>query len=59
VAPGLDVDGDGERLALTDGLLILRYGFGMRGASLVGGAVAAGCTRCSPAAIESFIAAEF
>jgi hypothetical protein len=31
----------------------------MRGASLVGGAVAAGCTRCSPAAIESFIAAEF
>jgi hypothetical protein len=35
----LDVDGDGYPDALTDGLLIIRYLFGLRGSSLTAGAV--------------------
>ena len=35
----LDIDGDEKVLALTDGLLILRYLFGFNGQSLIGGAV--------------------
>jgi hypothetical protein len=35
-----DVDGNGQADALTDGLLILRYAFGLRDDSLTGGAVA-------------------
>ena len=34
----LDVDGNGNADALTDGLLILRYLFGLRGAALINGA---------------------
>ena len=34
----LDVDGNGNADALTDGLLILRYLFGLRGAELINGA---------------------
>ena len=41
---------------LEDGLLIIRYLFGFRGATLIGGAVAADCTRCSATAIESYLA---
>jgi hypothetical protein len=44
----LDVDGDGSVLPLTDSLLILRYTFGFRGATLITGAVerpARGATR--------------
>ncbi len=53
----LDVDGDGSLTALTDGLLVLRYAFGFRGATLINGAVnLAGCTRCDAAAIESYLA---
>jgi hypothetical protein len=53
-----DIDGDGASEALTDGLLVLRYLFGFRGTTLVGGAVDVGdCTRCNPAAIEPYIAA--
>jgi hypothetical protein len=53
-----DIDGNGVTDALTDGLLMLRYFFGFRGATLVGGAVGAGCTRCAAPAIEAFIAAQ-
>jgi hypothetical protein len=53
----LDVDGNGEVEALTDGLLLLRFLFGLRGAVLVAGAVdTVNCTRCAAAAIESQIA---
>jgi len=52
----LDVDGDGTFRSLTDGLLVLRYGFGFRGAVLTTGAVGLGCTRCNAAEIEPFIA---
>lgn len=47
----LDVDGDGSAMALTDGLLLLRYLFGFGGAELVAGAVGEECTRCAPEAI--------
>jgi subtilisin-like proprotein convertase family protein len=55
--PLLDVDGDGAVEALTDGLLVLRYLFGFRGAVLITGAVdLLGCSRCDDAAIESHLA---
>ena len=47
------VDGNGQSDALTDGLLILRYMFGLRGPSLVAGAVATGAPRTTAADIES------
>jgi hypothetical protein len=51
----LDVDGDGSFGALTDGLLIVRYGFGFTGATLTAGAVGLGCTRCDPTSIAAFL----
>jgi DNA-binding beta-propeller fold protein YncE len=51
-----DVDGDGETDPLTDGLLLLRYFFGFRGATLITGALdVVSCTRCTAEQIESFI----
>ena len=35
----LDIDGDGKRAALSDGLLIIRHLFGFQGTSLISGAV--------------------
>ena len=52
----LDVDGNGKADALTDGLLTIRYLFGLRGASLTKGAVAQGATRTGPE-IEAYLAA--
>jgi hypothetical protein len=49
----LDVDGNGILDALTDGVLVLRWSFGLSGASLVNGAVdLARCTRCDASSIE-------
>ncbi len=56
VKPVLDIDGNGEADALTDGLLILRYMFGLRGASLIAGAVGPGATRMTAVGIETQIA---
>jgi hypothetical protein len=54
----LDPDGDGESDPLTDGLLLLRYFFGFRGAPLINGVIDSGeCTRCDAPSIEAFIAA--
>ena len=53
-----DIDGDGEVEPLTDALLLLRYTFGFRGATLITGAVdLANCTRCTAPEIESYLAA--
>ncbi len=52
----LDVDGNGTAAALEDGLLTIRYEFGFRGATLITGAVGTGCTRCTAAAIETYLA---
>ena len=51
----LDVDGNGAVGALTDGILVLRYMFGLRGQSLIQGAIGAGATRTTAAEIESYL----
>ena len=52
----LDVDGNGQVDALTDGVLTLRYLLGLRGAALVAGATG-GCASRDTAAIEAYLAA--
>jgi hypothetical protein len=51
----LDVDGNNQVDALTDGLLILRYLFGLRGNILIGGVVAQDATRSSAEEIEAYL----
>ena len=51
----LDVDGDGDAVALTDGVLVLRAMFGFSGAALTAGAVGTDCTRCEAASIGPFL----
>ena len=54
----LDMEGDGFVEPLTDGLLVLRYVFGFRGATLITGAYdTINCSRCDAPAIEAYIAA--
>ena len=50
-----DIDGNGRVDALTDGLLILRYLFGLRGAALIAGAVDPAATRKTAPDIETYI----
>jgi hypothetical protein len=50
-----DVDGNGEVDALTDGLLIIRYLFGLRGDSLIESSVANDCSRCTATEIETYL----
>ena len=51
----MDIDGDGQVLAATDGQLMVRWMFGARGAELITGAVAVVATRTTAAAIEAYI----
>ena len=51
----LDVDDDGQYVAATDGVLILRYLLGFRGAALVDGAVSQFAGRTSTADIEAYL----
>lgn len=51
----LDVDGNGSVDALTDGLLLMRYIFGLRGPALIAGAVGGGATRQTSADIETYL----
>lgn len=51
----MDVDQNGKVDALTDGLLMLRYFFGLRGAALINGAIANGAARNTAAAIEAYL----
>ena len=44
----IDIDGNGQIDALTDGLLILRYLFGLEGDVLIHGVVALDATRTTP-----------
>ena len=53
--PLLDVDGNGNADALTDGLMLLRYLFGLRGAGLVSNAIGAGAIRTTAPQIEPYI----
>lgn len=50
-----DIDNNGQVDALTDGLLLLRYLFGIKGATLVDGAVAPGASRTTHSEIEHYI----
>jgi hypothetical protein len=52
----LDIDGNGINDALTDGLLIIRYLFGIRGTALTLDAVGNNCSRCDSATIEVYLA---
>ena len=53
----LDVDGDGESKALTDGLLLIRYLFGFTGDSLISGAIGNGAERDTAEEVEAYIEA--
>jgi len=55
IRPSLDIDGDGTVDALTDGLLIQRYLFGLRGNALIAGAVGSLATRTTAVAIEAHV----
>jgi hypothetical protein len=50
-----DIDGNGEVDALTDGLLVLRYLFELRGEALIGGVIADDATRTTIASIEAYL----
>ena len=52
----LDIDGDGEAKALTDGLLLIRELFGFSGSALTAGAVGEAGLRATESAIEAYIA---
>ena len=58
-SPAIDVDGDGHYASLEDGMLILRYTAGVRGAALIAGVVAPGCTRCDAVSIEAYLGSLF
>jgi len=55
IRPLLDVDGNGQADALTDGLMLIRYLFGLRGNSLIAGVIGTGATRTTSAQIETYI----
>jgi len=55
IRPALDVDNNGSTDALTDGVLILRYMFGLRGAALINSAVGDGANPGTAEAIEAKI----
>lgn len=50
-----DTDGNGEIDALTDGLLTMRFMFGIRGPALINTSVGADCTRCSADEVETYL----
>ncbi len=51
----IDIDGNGEADALSDGLLIVRFLFGFTGDSLINGAISENATRNTAAEIEGFL----
>ena len=51
----LDVDANGSYDALTDGLLIIRYLFGLTGPSLTNGALGITATRADPTLIKTYL----
>jgi len=58
IAPiGLDVDGNGQYDALTDGLMIIRWMFGLTGASITNNAIGLNATRTSPAEVTAYLEA--
>ena len=56
IVPLLDVDGDSNISASTDGALLMRYLLGQRNQALVTALVGGGATRPSSSAIEAYLA---
>ena len=54
-----DIDDNGQADALTDGLMFLRYAFGLSGDSLVNGLISSDSVHTTSAAIESELAIVF
>ena len=52
--PIFDVDANGRVDPLTDGLLLIRYLFGLRGTSLITAVVGPGATRTTAGQIETY-----
>ncbi len=50
-----DIDGNGTTAPLTDGLLLIRYMFSLRGDALINGAVTVGAPRSTALDIETYI----
>ena len=55
--PALDVDANGQSDALTDGIIVIRYLFGLHGPPLTIDAIGAGAMRTDAGLIESYIGA--
>lgn len=55
IRPLFDIDGNGEVTALSDGLLLIRHLFGLRGESLTGGAIGPGARRTTASDIDGYI----
>jgi len=55
VNSSFDVDGNGHYDAMTDGLLVLRYLFGLRDTNLTDKAIGAGATRTTPAQVTAYL----
>lgn len=53
----LDIDGDGDAKALTDGLLLIRSLFGFSGPSLIAGAIGDNADRANATEISAYISA--
>jgi hypothetical protein len=53
IRPALDIDGNGHIDPLTDGVLIVRYLFGLTGDALIQGAIGDGAKRSTATLIES------
>ena len=51
----LDVDGNGDQSALTDGVLLVRELFGFDNDALINGAVGAAATRGSAASVRAYV----
>jgi len=51
----LDLDGNGESEALTDGLLLIRYLFGFTGDALTAGAIGNNAERDTAEKIEAYV----
>ena len=52
-----DIDGNGSVDALSDGLLVLRYLFGLDGDTLTAGVIGSGATVTDSAALETYLSA--
>lgn len=58
IAPKLDVDGNGTTDPLTDGMMILRYLFGLRGNAVSQGVIGAGATQTAAQIVANIAALE-